>query len=124
MSRLSFSDSFSKSNYGKDKNFKGDRFGILFDGRSIDHGHGDTNDAASGRLNILRNGLLIEFLFGGHPKNLMYRLLNADSCANRFSMIIHEQKKLSAKKKPKTKSAARFALHRKFHHSKILSDTD
>ena len=58
MSRLSFSDSFSKSNHGKDKNFKGDRFGILFDGRSIDHGHGDTNDAASGRLNILRNGLL------------------------------------------------------------------
>ena len=34
----------------------GDRFGILFDGRSIDHGHGDTNDAVSGRLNILRNG--------------------------------------------------------------------
>ena len=34
----------------------GDRFGILFDGRSIDHGHGDTNDAVSGRLNILSNG--------------------------------------------------------------------
>ena len=33
----------------------GDRFGILFDGRSIDHGHGDTNDAVSGRLNILSN---------------------------------------------------------------------
>ena len=36
----------------------GDRFGILFDGRSIDHGHGDTNDAVSGRLNILSNGFV------------------------------------------------------------------
>ena len=96
----------------------------MFDGRSIDHGHGDTNDAASGRLNILSHGLLFKFLFGVNPKNLMYRSLNEDSCANQFSMIIHEQKKLSAKKKPKTKSAARFALHRKFHHSKIFGDAD